>query len=239
MHSALILVVEDHPINRRMLQAQLAAEGWQSELVATGAEALSWLLRTRPAAVITDYVLEDMTGVELLQRVRRREADAPGLPPLPMILYSGMSLEYLQNESRGLDCSAILTKPISRAQLQQTLAPLLARPQPAIATSPAMTDDLLAELLQFGCQQFNRLRYSIKHQQWTETASIAHGLRGAAAVLRQMEISQSAAEIEKLSRNHALEALDQACAQLQRALERLALQIKTPASISPVAILPR
>jgi CheY-like chemotaxis protein len=239
MRSALILVVEDHPINRRMLQAQLAAEGWQSELVATGAEALSWLLHARPVAVITDYVLEDMTGVELLHRVRRREADTPGLPPIPMILYSGMSLDYLQNESRGLDCTAILTKPISRAQLQQTLAPLLAQPQPATAIAPAVADDLLAELLQFGCQQLNRLKHSIRHRQWIETASIAHGLRGAAAVLRQTEISQSAAEIEKLARSHALEALDQACAQLQRALELLALQIKTPASISPVAILPR
>lgn len=239
MRSSVILVVEDHPINRRMLQAQLAAEGWQSELVATGGEALSWLLHGRPAAVITDYVLEDMTGVELLQRVRRREADTPGLPPIPVILYSGMSLDYLQNESRGLDCSAILTKPISRAQLQQTLAPLLAQPQPAAAISPGIADDLLTELLQFGCQQLNRLKHSIKHRQWAETASIAHGLRGAAAVLRQTEISQSAAEIEKLSRNHALEALDQACTQLQRALERLALQLKVFPSMPPAAGLPR
>lgn len=239
MRSSVILVVEDHPINRRMLQAQLAAEGWQSELVATGGEALSWLLHARPAAVITDYVLEDMTGVELLQRVRRREADTPGLPPLPVVLYSGMSLDYLKNESRGLDCSAILTKPISRAQLQQTLAPLLAQPQAAAAVPLGIADDLLAELLQFGCQQLNRLKHSIKHRQWAETASIAHGLRGAAAVLRQTEISQSAAEIEKLSRNHTMESLEQACTQLQRALERLALQLKVLPSMPPAAGLPR
>lgn len=243
MRSALILVVEDHPINRRMLQAQLAADGWQSELVATGAEALLWLAHTRPIAVITDYVLEDMTGVELLKRVRRREADLPGLPPIPVVLYSGMSLDYLQNESRGLDCSAILTKPISRAQLQQTLAPLLAQSQlqaqPAAAAPAGAADDLLAELLQFGCQQLSRLRHSIESRQLAETASIAHGLRGAAAVLRQTEISQAAADIEQQSRNHAPEMLDQACMRLQRALERLALQLNIPSSLPPAAGSPR
>ncbi|AIY40310.1 sensory box histidine kinase/response regulator [Collimonas arenae] len=237
MRSALILVVEDHPINRRMLQAQLAAECWQSELVATGAEALLWLTHTRPVAVITDYVLEDMTGVELLHRVRRWEADAPGFPPIPMILYSGMSLEYLQNESRGLDCTAVLTKPISRLQLRQTLAPFLTQAATSESSASALSDsgdsadDLLAELLQFGYQQLICLKLSIKNQQMSETASIAHGLRGAAAVLRQTEISQSAAEIENQSRNNASETLDEACTRLQHALERLALQIKTPRSV--------
>ena len=224
MRSALILVVEDHPINRRMLQAQLAAEGWQSELVATGAEALLWLTHTRPAAVITDYVLEDMTGVELLHRVRRWEADTSALPAIPMILYSGMSLDYLQRESRGLDCTAILTKPISRAQLRQTLAPIV--PQKPAAVTPAAPDDLLADLLQFGYLQLAGLKLSIKNQRWAETASIAHALRGAAAVLQQKEISQSAAEIENQSRNNPSEAIEAVYDRLQNALDRLALQLK-------------
>lgn len=224
MRSALILVVEDHPINRRMLQAQLAAEGWQSELVATGAEALLWLAHTRPAAVITDYVLEDMTGVELLHRVRRWEADTSALPAIPMILYSGMSLDYLQRESRGLDCTAILTKPISRAQLRQTLAPIV--PQKPAAVTPAAPDDLLADLLQFGYLQLAGLKLSIKNRRWAETASIAHALRGAAAVLQQKEISQSAAEIENQSRNNPSEAIEAVYDRLQNALDRLALQLK-------------
>ncbi|WP_211466633.1 Hpt domain-containing response regulator [Collimonas silvisoli] len=224
MRSALILVVEDHPINRRMLQAQLAAEGWQSELVATGAEAMQWLAHTRPVAVITDYVLEDMTGVELLHRVRRWEADASALPPIPMILYSGMSLDYLQRESKGLDCTAILTKPISRAQLRQTLAPVL--PRKSAATAADAPDDLLSELLQFGYLQLTSLDLSIKNRQWAETASIAHGLRGAAAVLQQKEISLSAAEIENQSRNNPSEAIHEAYARLQHALDRLALRLK-------------
>ncbi|SFB22543.1 CheY chemotaxis protein or a CheY-like REC (receiver) domain [Collimonas sp. OK607] len=224
MRSALILVVEDHPINRRMLQAQLAAEGWQSELVATGAEALLWLTHTRPVAVITDYVLEDMTGVELLHQVRRWEADASALPPIPMILYSGMSLEYLQRESRGLDCTAILTKPISREQLRQTLAPVV--PQKPAPTTPSAPDELLTDFLQFGYLQLASLNASIKDRRWVESANFAHGLRGAAAVLQQTEISQSAAEIENQLRNNVSEVTEEAYSRLQNALDKLALQLK-------------
>ncbi|MFJ2990516.1 response regulator [Collimonas sp. NPDC087041] len=225
MRSALILVVEDHPINRRLLQAQLASEGWQSELVATGAEALLWLEHTRPIAVITDYVLEDMTGVELLHRVRRWETDTPGAPPIPMILYSGMPLDYLQSESRGLDCRAIITKPVSRAQLRQALAPLFSVPETPPFTS-SMPDDLLIELLQFGYQQLPGLRQSLANRQFQEAASIAHGLHGAAAVLKQTEIAQYAAEIENRVRQNPFESLDAVFASLQTALDRLGRQIK-------------
>jgi HPt (histidine-containing phosphotransfer) domain-containing protein len=165
-----------------------------------------------------------MTGVELLHRVRRWEADTSALPAIPMILYSGMSLDYLQRESRGLDCTAILTKPISRAQLRQTLAPIV--PQKPAAVTPAAPDDLLADLLQFGYLQLAGLKLSIKNRRWAETASIAHGLRGAAAVLQQKEISQSAAEIENQSRNNPSEAMEVVYDRLQNALDQLALQLK-------------
>ncbi|AMO98872.1 response regulator [Collimonas arenae] len=225
MRSALILVVEDHPINRRLLQAQLAAEGWQSELVATGAEALLWLEHTRPIAVITDYVLEDMTGVELLHRVRRWETGSPGLPAIPMILYSGMPLDYLQNESRGLDCRAIITKPVGRAQLRQALAPLLSVPETPPSTS-SVPDDLLIELLQFGNQQLPGLRLSLESRQFQEAAGIAHSLHGAAAVLKQTEIAQYAADIENQARQNPITSLDAAFGNLQTALDQLDRQIK-------------
>ncbi|MFC5475969.1 response regulator [Paraherbaspirillum soli] len=230
MLSSRILVVEDHPINRRMLQAQLAAEGWQSELVATGADALLWLAQTRPLAVITDYVLEDMTGVELLRQVRQWESGFPAMPAIPIILYSGMSLDYLQTESRGLDCTAILTKPISRSQLRKTLAPLLTIPIVPAAAGTAkpvgMPDELLIDLVQFGYQELAQLRLTIKNGDLAETARIAHGLRGAAAVLKSTEIANSSAEIENQSRHAASNTLDAACDRLQAALGQLNLQLQ-------------
>jgi len=227
--SPLILVVDDHPINRRVLQAQLAAEGWHSEVLATGTDALHWLMSTRPTVVVTDYMLEDMTGIELLQRVRRWEASCPATIPIPLVLYSGMPLDYLQAESRDLDFSAIMTKPISRIDLRQALTPLVLVPvipiPPTISTPSVMPDDLLMDLVQFGYQQLAQLRTSINNGQLADAKRIAHGLRGAAAVLRETEIAQSAAEVENQTRFGESNRLDDAYECLQIALDRLNSQL--------------
>lgn len=260
MRSPRILVVEDHPINRRLLQAQLAAEGWQSEVAATGAEALLRLARRHadshllPAAavtaVVTDYVLEDMTGVELLHRVRAWEAElaaaagnksasAASHSPLPMILYSGMPLDYLKSEARGLDYTAIITKPISRSQLRAVLAQIDASPSlmqaqcrqhAAVPADPSyclnasitgMPLDLLLDLVQFGEDQLLRLRSSIDTGALDQTAAIAHGLRGAAAVLQCAHIAQAATEIETQSRLGLTAGLAAASDRLQDLLDHL------------------
>jgi len=226
--SSLILVVDDHPINRRLLQAQLAAEGWQSEVLATGTETLRWLTHSRPMLVVIDYLLEDMTGIELLQRVRQWEAGFHETIPIPLVLYSGMPQDYLQAEAHGLDFSAIMTKPISRIHLRQTLAPLLSPCMPPIRPTTCqpveMPDDLLMDLVQFGYQQLARLRISIANGQLAEAKRIAHSLRGAAAVLQEKEIAQSAAEVENQIRVGMSNHLDEAYDRLQIALGRLDLQ---------------
>lgn len=260
MRSPRILVVEDHPINRRLLQAQLAAEGWQSEVAATGAEALLWLARRHadnhmlPLAVVTDYVLDDMTGVELLRRVREWEAglaaaangtinqsdSVAGHSPLPMILYSGMPLDHLKSQARGLDCLAVITKPITRSQLREALAPLCAaghsfrqaecREHASAVADPycfsdapitAMPHDLLVELLQFGDGELTRLRTSISTGALDQAATIAHGLRGAAAVLQFLQIAQVASGIEAQSRLGLSADLGPACERLQYELDHL------------------
>ena len=226
--SSLILVVDDHPISRRLLQAQLAAEGWQSNVLATGAEALLWLQRTRPMLVVIDYLLADMTGIELLQRVRHWESRFPETIPIPLVLYSGMPQDYLRAEAHGLDFSAIMTKPISRAHLRLTLAPLLLPATlpiaPTISRPIEMPDDLLIDLVRFGYQQLAMLRKSITNGQTTEATRIAHSLRGAAAVLQETEIAQSAAEVENQIDVGMSDKLDKAFKRLQTALHQLDLR---------------
>ncbi|MDY7548049.1 Hpt domain-containing response regulator [Glaciimonas sp. GNP009] len=264
MCSYLILVVEDNPINRRLLQVQLASEGWQSEVVETGAAALSWLRKRHadkqawPSAMVTDYVLEDMTGVQLLHRVREWEVELAGadamdstalapIPvrlPLPMILYSGMSLDFLKTKSRGLDCLAIITKPIGRRQLRDALSPLINRrtstrysfarsrlpndPSPLAESynslSVVIADmpmDLLIELLQFGEEGLICIRNSLRIGALDQAASVAHGIRGAAGILRCVQIAQSATEIETQARLGIATHLDRGCNHLQIGLEHL------------------
>ncbi|MEI6214166.1 MAG: diguanylate cyclase [Desulfuromonadales bacterium] len=68
MHT--ILLVEDDRFFREMFTALLAAEGYQVEAASCGAEGLSMLATRRYALVVTDLVMPDISGLEILSRVR-------------------------------------------------------------------------------------------------------------------------------------------------------------------------
>ena len=64
-----ILFVEDEPTLRAHL-AQALSEEYCVDTAGTGREALTVLLRARPDLVVTDIVMPEMDGVELLKTLR-------------------------------------------------------------------------------------------------------------------------------------------------------------------------
>ena len=78
-----ILVVEDDAAIRRLLQALLASAGYQVRTATDGEEAITSCAASRPAAVFLDVTLPEMSGWDVLARVR-------GLPDAPpVVLLSG------------------------------------------------------------------------------------------------------------------------------------------------------
>ncbi|WP_420994751.1 ATP-binding protein [Cupriavidus sp. 30B13] len=86
----LVLIAEDHPTNRILLQRQLRVLGYASDAVGDGGQALAALGRTGYALLITDCHMPVMNGYELAGRVRAQEAaeagdDAEGRRHLPIV----------------------------------------------------------------------------------------------------------------------------------------------------------
>jgi signal transduction histidine kinase/DNA-binding response OmpR family regulator len=76
--AATILVVEDEPDDRARLTAALADAGYTVESVATGTEALARCEARAYDAITLDLLLPDMTGLEVLQRLREgKNGDVP------------------------------------------------------------------------------------------------------------------------------------------------------------------
>lgn len=67
-----LLVVDDEPDMRQMLQFHLGEEGYQVDTVGDGAAALAALAGGRYALVLLDIHLPRMSGTEVLAEVRRR-----------------------------------------------------------------------------------------------------------------------------------------------------------------------
>lgn len=66
-----ILVVDDSPIYRKLMQQSLASEPHRVLFAKNGLEALKMFAEHHPAVVITDWTMPDISGPELCQRIRQ------------------------------------------------------------------------------------------------------------------------------------------------------------------------
>jgi signal transduction histidine kinase len=80
-----VLIVDDYPSNRKVLRAQLEAEGYEILEAANGVEALEALDREAVDAVISDILMPNMDGFRLCQEIRKSGKPGSGLP---LILYT-------------------------------------------------------------------------------------------------------------------------------------------------------
>ncbi len=74
---ATVLVVEDEAQQRSQIDLALARDGHQVEAVSSGNQALIRLKEKRYDLLVTDLMMDDGTGFEVLDWVRE---NAPGLP---------------------------------------------------------------------------------------------------------------------------------------------------------------
>ncbi|HEX8913264.1 MAG TPA: response regulator, partial [Humisphaera sp.] len=80
-----VLVLEDHVPTAYVLGRLLALAGFDPAVAHTGAEALALLKAVRPAAMVIDCHIPDISGIEVLRAAR---AD-PATSGVPAVVYSG------------------------------------------------------------------------------------------------------------------------------------------------------
>ena len=110
-----ILIAEDDPVSRRVLEATLAKFGYEVVVAADGAEAWGELQRAdAPTLAILDWMMPEIDGVELCRRVR----SLPTTTPPYLILLTAKKEKG--DVVTGLDAGAndYLTKPFDRAELR-------------------------------------------------------------------------------------------------------------------------
>jgi putative two-component system response regulator len=71
-----VLVVDDDVVSRTKLEKQVASMGHVVLTACDGKEALSLWMQHRPGIVITDWVMPEMNGIELIKEVRRLQGSS-------------------------------------------------------------------------------------------------------------------------------------------------------------------
>jgi two-component system phosphate regulon response regulator PhoB len=166
----LVLVVEDEAPLVTLLRYNLEKEGFAVAEAADGEEALLRIAEQRPDAVLLDWMLPLLSGIEVCRQIRR----APATRSLPVIMLTARGEEG--DRVRGLNSGAddYVVKPFSLGELVARLRAVIRRAQPnageEVLRYADVTMDLIAhrvtragEPVHLGPTEFRLLRHFLQH----------------------------------------------------------------------------
>lgn len=116
-----LLIVEDESETNRLLCELLQREGVTCQGVGEGRKALAAAAQARPAAILLDLMLPDMSGLEMVQKLRREGS----LKRIPWIVLTALDDEAMRQRTSELGADAYLTKPLQPQALIDEVRELL------------------------------------------------------------------------------------------------------------------
>ena len=116
-----LLLADDDPKLRQFLELELGEEGYAVQSVASGMEALLAIRQAKPELVILDWMLPDLSGVEICQRLR-----STGLV-VPVLMLTGRNAVADRVEALDAGADDYLVKPFSIEELLARLRALARR----------------------------------------------------------------------------------------------------------------
>lgn len=116
-----VLVVDDEPVLAEMVSMALRYEGWNITTAGDGSSAIAEARRQRPDVVVLDVMLPDMSGLDVLHKLR---SENPGLPVLLLT-----AKDAVEDRIAGLTAGGddYVTKPFSIEEVVLRLRALLRR----------------------------------------------------------------------------------------------------------------
>jgi len=129
-----ILIVEDDQILRRLIERHLGRQGFESVTASSGLQALEVLEAMRIDLVLTDLIMPEADGFEVLKKLRTR----PGAPPVILMTGAGRGAagEYVEI-ARVLGAAAVLQKPFSLDALTDMIRQFAGPPATGDQSPPA------------------------------------------------------------------------------------------------------
>jgi CheY-like chemotaxis protein len=221
----LVLVADDHPVNRMLLVRQMQTLGYAAESVEDGAQALEQWKTGRFAIVISDCNMPRMDGYELARAIRGIEA-SEGRSRTPIIACTANALpeEAAKCSAAGMDDCVV--KPVQLTQLAIKLRQHLPVPgapgrasetlQPEAAEADAPVDleliaanwggdaatvrDILAAFRAANDKDAANLRQAVAGSDTFQVTHSAHRMLGAGRMVGARDFAFVCAQIDRASR---------------------------------------
>jgi CheY-like chemotaxis protein len=121
MSTKTILITDDEPHMRRLLQFTVRKTGHQILQASSGEDAITMIDAQTIDLLIIDFGLEGMTGLETVTALRKLESGKN----LPVILITARGDSGIREDAQATGVSAFITKPFSPIELTKLVNELL------------------------------------------------------------------------------------------------------------------
>jgi two-component system phosphate regulon response regulator PhoB len=178
MSNRSILIVDDESAIREVIAAALEMAGYRTLEASNAQDAHSLVVDQKPDLILLDWMMPNVSGVELARRLKRDPLTAE----IPIIMLTAKGEE--DHKITGLEAGAddYITKPFSPRELVARLKAVLRRSTPAGIDSPIEVNNLRldpnshrvtahGEELTMGPTEFRLLQFFMSHPERAYTRS--------------------------------------------------------------------
>lgn len=112
-----VLVVDDDPVVRLLVNEFLSAQGYEVQAVESGTECIDQVSQSKPDFVVLDLLMPEMNGIEVLKKLRSNPATAE----VPIVMMSSdFDTEAITN-SYNVSADGYVQKPFGMRDILSAL----------------------------------------------------------------------------------------------------------------------
>ncbi len=203
MRSDSVLIVDDTPVNLKLVRVLLSRQGFDVRTASTAEEALEMVQNFRPSLVLADIQLPGMDGLEM---TRRLKAD-PEMRHTVVLALTAFAMKGDEQKAFEAGCDGYITKPIDTRSFPALIRQYLSKSNGGAKSAPAAPPtappstprQIQQAFLAEGMQQSGRLISSLGSGFDTvEARSVVQRWAVTAGSVGFPDISQYARELETL-----------------------------------------
>lgn len=216
-----VLLVEDNPLNQRIVGQMLHNYGFDVIMAANGLEALNILQKSPISIILMDMQMPVMDGYETTQHIRQHRK----WKEIPIIAITAHSLPGDREKCLACGCSSYIAKPFKASELVQLIKEYIKQDIRESASIQHLIADLLPEFLVMLDEMIDDLETAIKNCDIDNIQATSHDIKGTAGMYGFMKLSQLAADIEQASRSKSLVEIKRVFAGLCQEVEKVKVQV--------------
>jgi two-component system, NarL family, capsular synthesis sensor histidine kinase RcsC len=196
-----VLLVEDNPVNRELIQQQLEELGFEVDVAEDGEDGLRKWKPSTYVAVLTDINMPRMSGYELARALRGHD------DRLPIMAITATALASEKAQCRDAGINEVLLKPLSLESLNEALAHHLAQDDASEslpADRKAFSAKILRTFVERGVSDLAVLRRASEEHDTQTLIDVIHSFKGALLMLGESAAAGECSLMELRLREQAV-----------------------------------